>query len=444
MHDRSRSIAPAVLAAASVLALGLPAGAGAQGAPGRARADTARSDSLDARVRALESRVDSLLQVIRAMQAGAGAPKEAKGDALAALRAAAGQAAAAAAPASGDTAGRAQSHTRNLSILNPEISLTGDLVGNHVSPADGPDNTSFTPREFELSIESALDPYTRAKVFFTREEPFRIAGQPYQPGGGDFEVEEGYMYWVGLPGGLGLKAGKFRQEIGLYNRWHTHALFEVDRPLATSTFLGDDGLIQTGVSATLPALVAGPSTETLTLQVTRGDNEALFDGGNELSYLGRLQGFFDLGPSSYVQLGATGVYGENDPASLVSRLLELDLAYRWSPVGRTLYREFTAKAEWFFAAHDFGQENLTGSGGWLQLNYRLGRSWIAGARLDYVDPLLPGPDQVQVVPSLTFWQSEWVRLRLQYNMLHSAGGGTDGTLLLQTVFAVGPHKHETY
>jgi hypothetical protein len=435
-HPRGAATSIAIL----VCLVGAPRPAAAQQPP-----DSARADSLRARVRALEARVDSLLALLRSLQTQGPTSRPAEGaDELAALRAAAGQAAGQAAPAPADTGGRAQSHTRNLNVLNPEISVTGDLVGNFTAPDGGPDNTSFTPREFELSIESALDPYTRAKVFVTREEPFQIAGQPTEAGGGDFEIEEGYMYWVGLPGGLGARLGKFRQDIGLYNRWHTHALLEVERPLATAAFLGDDGLIQTGASATLPSVTAGQSTETFTLQAARGDNETLFEGGNELSYLGRAQSFWDLGPASYVQVGATGVYGENDSRSLVSRLLELDLSYRWSPPGQTLYREFTARAEWYFAKHDFGQAYLSGNGGYLQLSYRLNRRWILGTRLDRLDPLEPGPRLTQLVPSLTFWQSEWVRMRLQYNLLHSEAGRTDHTLLFQTVFAVGPHKHETY
>jgi len=37
-----------------------------------------------------------------------------------------------------------------------------------------------------------------------------------------------------------------------------------------------------------------------------------------------------------------------------------------------------------------------------------------------------------------------VFLRLQYNYLKPDDGKANHTLLLQTVWAVGPHKHETY
>ena len=67
----------------------------------------------------------------------------------------------------------------------------------------------------------------------------------------------------------------------------------------------------------------------------------------------------------------------------------------------------------------------------------------SGARADYVDGY-EGPDIIQLVPSISWWQSEWVRLRLQYNYLKPDGLSGNHTLLLQFVWAMGPDKHETY
>ncbi len=419
-------------------------------APARGVAQTpqARQDSVLAIVNAMQWRLDSLVAVVarlRASEEDAAEPI----DELAALRAAAQAAAADAAEAAPAPQGQQQSRTGNLRILNPEITVTGDIVGSFTAPSGEANTFSGTPREFEFSFQSTLDPYMRTKIFVTREEDFEIAGFPEEEGeeeegGGGFEIEEGYMYWVGLPGGFGAKVGKFRQEIGLYNRWHTHALFEVERPLAAMTFLGEDGLIQTGGAITLPAFTIGSATQTVTLEVTRGDNEALFGGGNELSYLGRIQNFWDLGASTYLQLGATGVIGDNDELSLDSRLLALDFAFRWTPSRQGRYRDFQLKGEWYLAERDTDVEQLNGAGGYLQANYRLGLRWIIGARADYVDGFGVGPDLFQLVPTLTYWQSEWVRIRLQHNYLKPDGLSGNHTLLLQFVWAMGPDKHETY
>ena len=47
-------------------------------------------------------------------------------------------------------------------------------------------------------------------------------------------------------------------------------------------------------------------------------------------------------------------------------------------------------------------------------------------------------------PYLTFWQSEFVRLRAQYDYLDNNIAGIDRRMILQVTFAAGPHKHEAY
>lgn len=410
--------------------------------------EATRADSLEQIVRTLRARLDSLERVVeRLIRQGQDTTRAT--DELATLRAAA-QAAAQQAQADVDTTEAQVSRTRNLSRLNPEISVTGDVVGSFTGPADERNRLGVTPREFEFSFQSALDPYTRTKIFAAYEEEFPIAGFPEGEeaetgnGHGGFHVEEAYAYWVGLPGSIGLKAGKFRQEIGLYNRWHTHALWEVDRPLPTVIFLGEDGLIQPGVGLTLPSFSTGFATQTITLEATAASNEAMFQDGGDMSFLGRFQSFWDLSPAAYVQFGATGVYGENEDAALQSRLLGLDFAFRWASPNRALYQAFHLKGEWYFSDKDEAGIAVTGSGGYAQANYRLNRRLTLGARGDYLHGTEDEPAIHQIVPSITWWQSEWLFLRVQYNYLKHAGDGANHTVLLQLVWAMGPHKHESY
>lgn len=408
----------------------------------------AKIDSLEARIRELEARLDSLMA---ALARGEGAPGAAGGVDSAAAELEALRAAAEAAAAEQEAPDSAQaSRTRDLNILNPEISVTGDVVGTYRAGAGERNRFSGVPREFEFGFVSALDPYTRTKIFIAYEEELEIAGlqleEEGEAGHSGFGIEEGYLYWVGLPANFGLKIGKFRQEIGLYNRWHTHALLEVDRPLPAVAFLGDDGLIQTGAAVGLPSLVTGPGTHTVTLEVTRSENEALFESANELSFSGNLRSFWDVSPSTYLQLGATGVYGENKDAEqpFKASLLALDFSLRWRPAGRGLYRDFSLRGEWYFARRDIGPSDLNGNGGYLQANYRVNRSWLVGLRGDYLDNYGAGGELYQLVPSVTWWQSEWVYFRLQYNYVKPEDGGNNHTVLFQTVWAMGPHKHEIY
>jgi len=415
-----------------------------------------RADSLEQELRLLRVQVDSLQRLLEELIRESRDTADVV-DELAALRAAA-RAAAEETRSGVDSAATQRSRTQNLSALNPEISVSGDVVAHITAPTDERNRVGATPREFEFSFQSALDPYTRTKIFAAYEEELPIAGMPEAGhddhaeegeedgghGAGSFHVEEAYAYWVGLPGSIGLKAGKFRQEIGLYNRWHTHALWEVDRPLPSVAFLGHDGLIQTGIGITLPTLTTGPGTQTVVLEATSATNEAMFEHGGDFSLLGRLQSFWDLSTSTYLQLGATGVYGENRDESFESRLLGLDFAFRWAPPNRALYQSFHLKGEWYLSEQREAGEAVTRQGGYAQANYRLNRRLILGLRGDYLGSVEETPDIFQLVPSLTWWQSEWVYLRLQYNHLKHQGEGVNHSLLLQLVWAIGPHKHETY
>lgn len=418
---------------------------GAVASPALAQERTVPPDSVQAEIRRLQARLDSLERVIEEL-ARQRKDTTAVQDELAALRAAAQQAAG----ENVDTARTGETRTRALSILNPEISVTGDVIGSYLAPAGGERGFRATPREFEFSFQSALDPYTYTKIFATYHEELTIAGLEEDEGdstdahGGGFEIEEGYLYWVGLPGALGLKVGKFRQEIGLYNRWHTHALQEIDRPLAAVTFLGHDGLIQTGLSLTSPALTIGPATQSLFLEATQATNEALFEHGSDLSFLGRFQSFWDVSPNAYVQFGATGVTGRNGDAALETRLLALDFTFHWAPRSRAIYRSLELKSEWYFARQDRDGVRSTGNGGYGQVNVRLDRRWVLGTRVDYVEGYDGTAPILQVVPSISWWQSEWVRLRLQYNLVKPRDLDASHTVMLQFVWAMGPHKHETY
>jgi outer membrane murein-binding lipoprotein Lpp len=431
-------------------------------------ARTARQDTILTRISTLESRIDSLMTELSSLKeavvaagistepagAGADAAAAAEPDELEELRAAARREVEAGGSAREEPDEPEGSRTRSLRLLNPEISVTGDVVGSILAPSGGEARATAVPREFEFGFQAMLDPFARTAVFLAREEELKIAGlseeeEGEEEGGNWVTLEEGYVDWIAMPAGMSLKLGKFRQELGLYNRWHNHSLLEVDRPLPVLSFVGDDGLIQTGVSLALPLLQAGSLTQSTWLDLTAGTNEALFDGGSQPSFLGRTQSFFDLGPASYLQLGVNGVVGRNSGADLNSSLISVDVAYRWTPPARALYQDLQLKAEWYFARRNEEGFVTHGNGGYGQAHYKFARQWQVGFRADYLNPYGPSPDAQspdvwQFVPSVSWWQSEWVRLRLQGNIVRRAGEGTDFTLFFQTVWAVGPHKHETY
>jgi hypothetical protein len=392
-------------------------------------------DSLAAVVHALEARIDSLRRVVqRTLPTAAPLPSardsSAAGDDLAALRAAAALAAGTRAAGAADTTSATPfvGRERNQAQLNPEIGVTGDVRAYGQTP--GVVRENFDAREFEVGFQSALDPYSHTKVFVSLEN-------------GDVSVEEGYAYWTGLPGHIRLDVGKFRQQFGELNRWHLHALPESEYPLAVRTYLGEDGLSGTGLS--LYRAFGGWGTHELSLQLTRSASDALlFGGAGRPTVLLHLLNFWQLDRSSYVQLGGTALYGTDPDSSLRTSVGGLEFRYTWRPPERALYREWTLRGELLALRKAVAGTGSTHVGGYISTTYKLGQRWIAGLRYDHVEQPDGSGIAWQVVPSLTLWQSEWVYLRAQYTYERAPLAASTSQVALQAVWAIGPHKHETY
>jgi hypothetical protein len=79
------------------------------------------------------------------------------------------------------------------------------------------------------------------------------------------------------------------------------------------------------------------------------------------------------------------------------------------------------------------------------LSWRLSKRWVVGGRYDYVEAPV-GPDDAtwRATAVATWWQSEFVYLRLQAFRNHLDSTGSLDNLTLQVVWAMGPHKHEIY
>src|SRR5262245_56190191 len=251
-------------------------------------------DSFSQSLNQLNTRLEKLIAA--RCQAPAAAPADTNGgDDLAAIRAAA-QAAAGGKPAEAaqDTT-RKPAETqfvgrqRSGSALNPEISATGDirLQGRKDHGLSG------DAHEFEVAFQSTLDPYSNAKII--------VALTP-----DDVEVEEGYIWYTGLPGRIRADLGQIRQQIGDLNRWHLHALPESEYPLVYQRYLGGEGLAGAGLSlyTTLPVSLAH-GTHEIWLQGTSAESEPLYGSGRQGTLLGRVQNFWQFSRSTYGQLGFT-------------------------------------------------------------------------------------------------------------------------------------------
>ncbi len=389
-------------------------------------------DSVTTALSQLNARLERLI-ASRCTTAVAVAPAtdSAADDELAALRAAATGTVVAADPTIASDTTPAETRfvgrQRNGSALNPEISATGDirLMGTRHGSIEG------DAHEFEVALQSTLDPYTTGKVFLTFD-------------GEHAGVEEGYLYWTGLPGRIRADLGLFRQQAGDLNRWHLHALPESDYPLVYRRFLGEDGLSGAGLSlyTTLPVSLAH-GTHEIWLQGTTVESPELYGDGRHGTLLGRIQNFWQLSRSTYGQVGFTALGGNGDTTH--ARVLGVDLRLTWRPPNAGTRQDLTFRAEGYRLRTDNLGETATRYGAFTDLAWRLSQRWIIGGRYDYVEtPGLLSNKEWQITPALTWWESEFVYLRLEGQHRHDDLTGNEDRLLLQAVFAMGPHKHETY
>ncbi len=353
----------------------------------------------------------------------------------------------------------------SLQKLNPEFSVTGDMLSAWQSGDDRRPAWDTQFRSLELHLQSYLDPYSRFKATI----PVAQSGA---------ELEEAYFTRYGVIGGVNLTLGQFKQDFGVVNRWHEHALDTFDFPLALQEIFGGEGLNQLGLSLETSG-TTGPVQHGLIAQVTKGDNPLVFaqNADNDPSILAHYRAYVDLSASTYLQVGGTGLWGWNDTWQTTGGQIErsrtvavygVDLMLLWEPTSKMRYRNLQWRSEAYFA--DKGIEAPDGSGSdrikpwglYSVLQSKVSRTLELGLRYDYYQPevraYLPGDDSLAPWLSevsgafrqafsgwITWWQSPFVKFRGGYVHENGKGTGQDvSTVVLQMVFAAGPHKHDRY
>ena len=359
---------------------------------------------------------------------------------------------------------------RTLSKMNPEISFVGDFSYDWANSDEL--RNQFTIRGVELALQAPLDPHTRFKGFFgAHQHPaeLEIPGEEHEHGEITVAVEEAYMEWVALPLNTNVTVGKFRQQFGTLNRWHKHALSSVETPFALRDTFSVEGLNGIGVSGKWLFPEAAGTTTSLEVQITNGDNEIVFAGGEfqDPAYLLRPAAFIDISPATYLEIGLTGMTGPNDEDDDRTHLGGLDVNFVWEPVNRARYRNVEVRAEYIHSRFEDTdettsvQDTIKANSYYIYASGKISRRWIVGLRYD--DAELPSPRWPLIDPTefreglrerawtpfVTFWQSEFVRLRLQYqhatrNFVGLQGPMDDDRAWVQVTWAGGPHKHEAY
>jgi len=196
-----------------------------------------------------------------------------------------------------------------------------------------------------------------------------------------------------------------------------------------------------------PPTAKARGTQELHAQVTLANSETLFEGGSRLSYLGHFRNFWELSRSTFLQIGATGLYGKNPDADLSTSVLGGEFRLTWRPPERASYRSFTLRGEGYRVKRTIDGVGEPRYGGYLGAHLQVNRRLYLGSRFDLVEPLAGGDHVWAFVPSVTWWQSEWVYLHAEWEHRSSPDlldRLNSNRFSLRAVWSVGPHKHESY
>lgn len=330
----------------------------------------------------------------------------------------------------------------------PEKSIDEGLAGSPFAENEFADRISL--REAELGIMGVLDPFARADFFISFED------------GGAPTIEEGFVTWLYLPFGLQAKAGIFKTNFGKMNRTHRPEIAQIDYPRPIKNFLGEEGQSEPGIS--ISRLIPNPWDiySELTVEILTPSEDGA--KGRDQIYLAHLKNFFAVTDSSSIELGLsfqTRDISDTDEATLTKRNFRqtmegIDLTFRWRPPGQRLYKSFTWQTEFFASQREAGSFDVNGItedvkdinslGFYTFGEYQLTRRLFAGVRFDYSQfPTNDKDSEWAITPYMTFWQSEFTRLRLEYS--HSERNSVttpveegDNSLTLQATFSLGKHR----
>jgi hypothetical protein len=358
-----------------------------------------------------------------------------------------------------------------------------------------PNQRGFTVQNLETTFDGKVDPYFRGQA--------NVILQIDPEGEAVIEAEEAFLETMSLPGNLQVKAGQFFTEFGRLNPTHPHTWDFVDQPLINGRFFGADGLRNPGarVSWLMPTpfyselFVAIQNSQGETAQSFRNGHEGeaflgrLHDGGrvrslSDMLVAPRYAASFNLNDSQTLVAGASAAFGPNGSGNNAdTQIYGVDLFWKWKPVNHhagfpfvswqneAMLRRFQANSfNWDLDADGLlnpdgseqdlnadgipdllARETLTDYGLYSQISYGIKKGWVAALRGDWV-----GSDSAQyerllgrdadrasrwrVSPNLTYYPSEFSKIRLQYNFDRRNGLGDDHSVWLQFEFLLGAHS----
>jgi hypothetical protein len=183
-------------------------------------------------------------------------------------------------------------------------------------------------------------------------------------------------------------------------------------------------------------------------------------GLRDMLLVPRLATSFDLTSTQTLVVGASAAFGPNSSGPRAgTRIYGADLYWKWksstaqqgfpfvSWQTEVLHRRYEA-AERTSAADPMlrlPHETLRDRGFYTQVLWGIKPRWVAGLRGDWASGNSAAFDsalrdeRVRLSPNVTWYPTEFSKLRLQYNYDHRQGLGSDHSLWMQFEFLLGAH-----
>ena len=328
----------------------------------------------------------------------------------------------------------------------------------------------FTIPNTELAFDGAVDPYFKGFSSIV----FKLDSQ----GETGVELEEVYFLTTSLPRNLQLKGGQFFTEFGRQNPQHPHAWAFVDQPLVLNRMFGPDGVRGQGarLSWLLPtswyteAMLSVLNSAGGTMFSFRSEESSEIHGGvpaeggvrkaTDLVFVPRIATSFDLTDTQVLLAGVSVALGPNNSGpDANTQVYGADLYWKWKSATaqqgfpfvslqtEVLYRRYQAAER--TSADDptvtLVSETLRDRGGYAQLLWGIKPRVVAGLRGEFTggDDAAFGSalraDRVRLSPNLTWYPTEFSKVRLQYNYDDRKGIGRDQSVWFQFEFLLGAH-----
>jgi len=345
-------------------------------------------------------------------------------------------------------------------LMNSDISVIANMKGFLSSTGENPLDEKFLVDELEVAFQGFLWPGIRGDAFLALEQHVDEDGHAET----EIDLEEAYVSFLDIPGGLQVEAGRQLQEFGHLNGLHPHHWSIPDTPLPLQRLFGDHSWFDDGVE--ISGLIPNPWEAYLKLQGgvwtgrqlghVHGDEDEEETGevgqvtqwdGNVFTAGARLG--FPLSEDTNLTSGYS--FAGDDGGDTFLHGLDLTLIHRWP---RT-YRKLRWQNELFYRdtrvspvhheheGHDhlhLGKRHADDWGGYSLLQLTLDKYWETGVRFDWWDADHLG-DEWGVTSFLSYFFSHSTYLRPAYRYNRFADGRDEHMALLQFVWGLGPHAH---